>query len=149
MRNYEFEEEPYVVIERRENSLGSFLIGAAVGAGVALLFAPKSGAETRRGIERQVRRAGQSLQDAAENVGGQVRDTFEDARARVEERLEAARSAVELKRTQMSRAMEAGRAAALEAREELERRIAETKAAYQAGAAATQTTTYDTDDVDV
>src|SRR5689334_10817464 len=106
MRNHRYEEEPYVVIERNETSLGSFLIGAAVGAGLALLFAPKSGAETRRGIQRQVRRAGQAVQDAAENVTGQVRDTFEEARARVEERIEAARSAVELKKTQVTRAME-------------------------------------------
>ena len=41
------EDEPYVVIEKRESSLGSFFIGAAVGAAVALLFAPRSGEETR------------------------------------------------------------------------------------------------------
>lgn len=145
MRNRQYEEEPYVVIERQENSLGSFLIGAAVGAGLALLFAPRTGAETRLGIQRQVRSAGRRVQDVAEDVTGQVRDSFEDARSRVEERIEAARSAVELKRTQVSRAMEAGRAAALEARTELERRIAETKAAYQAGATATQTSADDAD----
>jgi hypothetical protein len=39
------------------------------------------------------------------------------------------------KKEQVHRAMEAGRAAAQEARDELERRIAETKAAYKAGAA--------------
>jgi hypothetical protein len=36
-----------------------------------------------------------------------------------------------VKKEQVHRAMEAGRAAAQQAREELERRIAETKAAYQ------------------
>ena len=40
-----------------------------------------------------------------------------------------------MKRQQVQRAMEAGKAAAQEAREELEQRIAETKASYRAGAA--------------
>jgi len=38
-----------------------------------------------------------------------------------------------MKREQVQRAMEAGRTAARQAREELENRIAETKAAYDAG----------------
>ena len=47
--------------------------------------------------------------------------------------IDTARQAIDLKKRQVSRAMEAGRAAAQEARDELERRIAETKAAYNAG----------------
>jgi hypothetical protein len=43
------------------------------------------------------------------------------------------RQAVDLKKQQVHRAMDAGRAAAREAREELEQRIAETKAAYRSG----------------
>jgi DNA repair exonuclease SbcCD ATPase subunit len=62
-----------------------------------------------------------------------VGDRFRQARDQVEGRIENARQAVEIKRQQVSRAMEAGRAAAQQARAELERRIAETKAAYQAG----------------
>ncbi|NUO94851.1 MAG: hypothetical protein HOQ14_10230, partial [Gemmatimonadaceae bacterium] len=44
------------------------------------------------------------------------------------------RSAIETKRAQVARAMEAGREAAQQARGDLERRLAETKAAYNAGA---------------
>jgi hypothetical protein len=40
---------------------------------------------------------------------------------------------VDLKREQVQRAVEAGRGAAQQAREDLERRIAETRAAYAAG----------------
>ncbi|NUO63939.1 MAG: YtxH domain-containing protein, partial [Gemmatimonadaceae bacterium] len=41
--DYEFDDdEPYVVIERQSAGIGSFLVGAAIGAGLALLFAPKS-----------------------------------------------------------------------------------------------------------
>jgi hypothetical protein len=51
----------------------------------------------------------------------------------VEQGIDTARQAIDLKKRQVSRAMEAGRAAAQQARDELERRIAETKAAYNAG----------------
>ena len=62
-----------------------------------------------------------------------VSDTFDQARDRVEHGIDNARQAIDLKKRQVTRAMEAGRAAAQQAREELERRIAETKAAYNAG----------------
>jgi gas vesicle protein len=42
------DEGPYIVIERESGGgIGSFVLGALVGAGLALLFAPKSGAETQ------------------------------------------------------------------------------------------------------
>ena len=48
--------------------------------------------------------------------------------------IDSALQVVDMKRQQVQRAMEAGKAAAQEAREELEQRIAETKASYRAGA---------------
>jgi len=54
----------------------------------------------------------------------------------VSQRVDRARQAVDLKRRQVERAVEAGRAAAQQARADLERRIAQTKAAYQAGTSA-------------
>lgn len=135
MSRYEFEDdEPYVVIEHQSSGIGSFLIGVAIGAGIALLVAPRSGLETRRDIKRRARRARRAAERVATNVQDQVTGTFYDARRRVEEQIDSARQAVELKKQQVQRAMDAGRAAAHEARDELERRIAETKAAYKAGA---------------
>ncbi len=121
MSQFEFDDddEPYVVIEKHSSDISSLLIGLAVGAGVALLFAPHSGAEMRRRIRRGVGR----VTDAAV-------ETFEVARAEVEDRVGAVRDAVDIKKEQVSRAVEAGRAAAQQARDELERRIADTKASY-------------------
>jgi hypothetical protein len=76
----------------------------------------------------------------ANDVTDTVVDTFQDARRRVEERIDSAREAIEVKKEQVHRAMEAGRAAAQEAREELERRIAETKASYHSDAKAATST---------
>ena len=134
MRHHDHDEEPYIVIEKHDSGIGPLLIGALIGAGVALLFAPKSGEETRDDIKRGARRAQNKVRDVADQVTDQVVDTFEGARARVEEQIETARSAIVAKKDQVSRAMEAGRDAAHQARTDLERRLAETKAAYNAGA---------------
>ena len=135
MRRYDYEdEEPYVIIEKRSAGVGSFLFGIAIGAGVALLLAPQSGARTRRELRRKANRARQAAEDLAGDVKGKVTDTFVQARGQVEQRIDTARQAIELKKEQVSRAMEAGRAAAQQARDDLERRISETKAAYHAGA---------------
>ena len=101
---------------------------------MALLFAPRSGRETREDIGKRARAAQDRVRDVAGGVTDQVVDTFETARSRIEEQIESARSAIVTKKEQVTRAMEAGREAAHQARTDLERRLAETKAAYNAGA---------------
>ena len=137
MSRYDFDDDqPYVVIERRsESGVGAFLLGIAVGAGVALLLAPRSGAATRRDIKRRALRVRRAAENVAADVTDTVVDTFQEARRRVEDQIDSALHVVDTKKQQMQRAMEAGRAAAREARDELEQRIAESKAAYRAGAA--------------
>jgi gas vesicle protein len=46
------------------------LIGAAVGAGIAMLYAPKSGKDTRR----LLRRKAEDARDAIAETTGQIRD---------------------------------------------------------------------------
>lgn len=138
MRHHD--DEPYVIVEKHEGSVGSLLIGVAIGAGLALLFAPRSGLETRREIRARARRAQDAALDLAAGVTDTVVDTYQGARQQVEDRIDAAREAIEIKRQQVVRAMDAGREAAQSARDELERRIAETKAAYQAGVEVVHTT---------
>jgi len=134
MAHYEPDDsEPYVIIEREEGSVGSFLLGIAVGAGVALLFAPRSGDETRADIRRRAIEARDAARDATLDVVDSAIGAVDDARRVVEDRIDAVRSAVDVKRQQVTRAVDAGRAAAQEARDELERRLAATKAAYHAG----------------
>jgi gas vesicle protein len=134
MRHHDYDEEPYIVIEKHSGGVGSLLLGVLIGAGVALLFAPRTGEETRTEISRRARKAGSKVKGVAEEVSDQVVDSFEGAKARVEEQIESARNAIEVKKAQVARAMEAGREAAQQARGDLERRLAETKAAYNAGA---------------
>lgn len=123
--------EPYVVVERHEAGIGSFIIGIALGAGVALLLAPQSGEETRRRLANRARRAQEAAQDLVGDMSGTVAEKFNDVRSRVEERIEATFDAVDAKTRKVTNAYHAGRAAARETRGELEDRIAERKAAYK------------------
>jgi gas vesicle protein len=128
MRRQEYDdEEPYVVVEKRSSGAGAFFIGLALGTVAALLLAPKSGAETRQDLRRRARRARRAAQDLADGLGEKVSGGLEQAKEKVGRRLDGAKQALELKKTQMTRAVEAGRAAAQAARDDLERRIAETK----------------------
>jgi len=131
MSRYDLDDdERVVVIEQHSAGAAPFLVGLALGAGLALLFAPSSGTETRRQIKQRAMRVRRAAEQVANDVTDTVSETFQDARRRVEDRIDSARDALDLKRRQVRRAVEAGRAAAHEAREELEDRIAETKAAY-------------------
>lgn len=129
MRNYDFEGEPYVVIERDEPGIGTFLLGALVGASAALLFAPRSGDATRRMLGEHARRATDTVRDAVEEVTDRVVERAADVRDRVADHVDDVRTSVRRSQQQVVDAFDAGRAAAVEARVELERRLAESKAA--------------------
>jgi gas vesicle protein len=51
----------------------SFLTGAALGAGLALLFAPQSGKETRKQIKDLSDKLSSEVRDEAEKIGSKVK----------------------------------------------------------------------------
>jgi gas vesicle protein len=121
MRNQD--EGPYIVIERDSGGgIGAFVLGALVGAGIALLLAPKTGAETQEDLKRQARK----LRSAAE-------DRVREAQRQLEERLGDVREGVQSRIDDVKEAVTAGRSAATDARSDLERRLQRSKAAYRAG----------------
>ncbi len=114
---------PYLVVEREGGGgLGSFILGALVGAGLALLFAPQSGEETQEEIKARALK----FRDAAKE---QVRGAQEN----IEGRLTTAREHVQARVESVREAVESGRQAAVEARGELEKKLERSKAAYRAG----------------
>ncbi|MBL0171410.1 MAG: YtxH domain-containing protein [Gemmatimonadaceae bacterium] len=130
-RRDEYDDERIVVVEQGGgNGIAMLLVGLAIGAGAALLFAPASGAETRERIQREARRAGKRVKDltgeASEELAGRVGRT----RARFDERVDRARDAVRSRTQAVSDAVDAGREAAAQARAELERAVADSKRAY-------------------
>ena len=55
-----------------------FLIGAALGAGVALLYAPKSGKETRRYLRKKTGEAREALLETGEQILEKGRELGEE-----------------------------------------------------------------------
>jgi gas vesicle protein len=117
------DDDAVIVIEEQDSSSGiaAFILGAAIGAGLALIFAPQTGRETRQTIKRGAQKAG----EATKRAGEKVSDALSQAKADLETRIDSAKSSLDLKKVQVSRAMDAGRAAAKTARDDLERRLAE------------------------
>lgn len=67
----------------RDNNLkvaGAFLAGGLIGAAVALLYAPKSGYETRNDIARSARRIKKSAIDLAEETIENINNLAEDVK---------------------------------------------------------------------
>ena len=75
------------------NAMGAFLLGAIVGAGAALFFAPASGEETRRKVGETARR-----------LGGNATDKFNEVKENVSSRVGDVKSAVGAGRDAYSRA---------------------------------------------
>lgn len=117
------EDASYIVIERdRGGGVGSFALGALVGAGLALLFAPQTGAETQEEIRIRARRLKGQAEERVRAVQEELEGRLDQARAGVQTRMDGVRTAVD-----------SGRQAAREARVDLERRLEQSKVAYRAG----------------
>jgi gas vesicle protein len=139
MRRDELEEDEDEVGESgRSVGVGTFLAGLAIGAGLALLLTPQSGPELRRKIRRTARRAQHAAEDLAADVKVKARDIATEARHRAGElvtearheldnRVDEARHALGRRKRELSRAVDAGKLAARDARESFERRIAEVR----------------------
>lgn len=71
---------------RQEGKLfGAFVIGGLIGASVALLYAPKSGEETRRNIKRRAKELKKKAVRAAEDLYEEIEELSETLRRRIDE----------------------------------------------------------------
>lgn len=106
------DEQRTVIIEKERGSeIGAFVVGALVGAGLALLLAPGSGTETQQRLREHAKR----LRDVTEDRVRGLRDDFGS-------HVESAKGVVEQ-----------GKQIASGARAELEEKLERSKAAYRAG----------------
>ncbi len=78
----------------------SFLLGGLMGAGVALLLAPKSGRETR-----------QRIKDLADDVKAKAEDYAEQARGQVNAAVEKGKGFVQDQKSIIASAVDAGKEA--------------------------------------
>jgi gas vesicle protein len=122
----DYDDFPYIVIEKRSAGLGPFIWGAIIGAGAALLLAPRPGVQTQEDIRRGVRR---------------VQSTYHRTRERIEDGIETVRGSVDTVREQIDNVrdrfdaraddvrdhFDEGRRRAEDARDQLDRRVAEAR----------------------
>jgi len=87
---------PYIVIEREGGGqVGAFVLGALLGAGVALLFAPKSGEETQAELREQAARLREAAEERVKNAQRELEGRIDQARDGVRARVEEVREAVD------------------------------------------------------
>lgn len=124
-------DEGYVIIERRTGNFGTFVWGMLLGAAAAILFAPKSGRETRRELSDSMSRMRDQAEVKVREVQHTVTDTVDDMRRQFEEGIETAR-----------RAVESGKEAARASRDEVERHVRDSSAAFRTGFEAARATAH-------
>lgn len=118
MRDHD--EVPYIVIERHGAGFGPFLWGMLIGAGAALLLAPRSGAETREEIRERVDRARTAATDrvdAARSTVHRTRETIEDRIESVRDQFGDLRERFEASADDARDRIRTGRRAAMDAYE--------------------------------
>ncbi|NMC74809.1 MAG: YtxH domain-containing protein [Geobacteraceae bacterium] len=86
----------------------SFLAGAAIGSGLALLFAPKTGREVR-----------EQIRDMTEDAVDKIKEYAREAQDRIKSTYECGKEAVMEKKSIISSAIEAGKEAMEKEKERL------------------------------
>jgi gas vesicle protein len=110
-----------VYVERGGDSSAKWLFwGALLGAGVALLYAPSSGEETRRNLQRKLWKLRAATEEKLDEITGQFGGARDSLRGMLEDEDE------DLEEEEGSPSYERG--AKPSPREELERRLAEARA---------------------
>ncbi len=71
--------------ERAASNLVCFMLGAAIGAAVALLYAPREGAETRRILGTKAEEAKEKATELGESVSTTARDKWHTVSEKVQE----------------------------------------------------------------
>lgn len=69
---------------RNAMNIGPFVLGALLGAGIALLLAPAHGRDTRRRVGSTVRRWSDSARQAMMRTGASLNEFKDDARSAIE-----------------------------------------------------------------
>jgi len=88
--------------------LVSFVAGAAIGAGLALLYAPKSGSEMR-----------ETLADFTEDAVDKIKEYTKEAQEKIKTSLEEGKETIADKKSLLASAIEAGREAMAKERERI------------------------------
>ena len=78
---------------RASGATMGFIIGAAVGAGLALLLAPAAGSDTRRRLGQTAKRWGSTMRDGVETARSRINENIHGLKSDVEEAVTSGRDA--------------------------------------------------------
>jgi len=110
--------------QKKEFVLG-MLIGSAVGAAAALLYAPQGGSDTRELIRHKGDEARERVAGVASNVKQTVTEKADQIRHSTHDLVDKGKGFVETKKSQITAAVDAGKQAYSRKKEELEAEVAE------------------------
>jgi gas vesicle protein len=71
--------------ENNSGSLVWFVAGAAIGASIALLYAPQSGRDTRRYLNKRTRQGREALEEVAGDFADKGRELYKKGRGLAED----------------------------------------------------------------
>ena len=97
-----------------------FLVGAGIGAVLALLFAPKSGEELRNDIADATRKGIDKSKDAAQQLGVKATEYYDTATSKAGEVVAKTRDAATRQAGSITAAVEAGKKAYVEEKRKTE-----------------------------
>lgn len=92
-----------------KNTAAALLVGALLGAGVALLFAPQSGRKTRRDIRQFAEKAGNKAEAARLELQHSIDNIIGDIEERLQQGLASGMDWTDSKIVDLRRALEAAR----------------------------------------
>ncbi|MDR1942940.1 MAG: YtxH domain-containing protein [Endomicrobium sp.] len=78
-----------------KDTLLAFILGGLVGAALGVLYAPKSGKETRRDIKKFSEDVADKVKDLGEDLTEKGRKVYEDGKDKISEVFEAGKKAFE------------------------------------------------------
>jgi len=93
----------------------SFLLGGLTGAALAILFAPRSGRETRDLLGEKIREGAEKTRDLRDKAAAKGREIFDDASDYVGKQ----RETLDRKKDRLAAALDAGRQAYREEKEKM------------------------------
>ncbi len=86
-------EERTIII--KQGSFGSFLRGLAVGAVIALLFAPRSGEDTRSMLKDRGMQVRDQAMDIAKDIPNRAQGYMQDARNKINETIQGVKQSAQ------------------------------------------------------
>ncbi len=104
----------------RGESLVFFLVGGLIGAGIALLYAPKAGRETREDIKRLANRGAERVMAGKEVIEERISKLMHQISSKTEELVHGGTQLAEDKKREILAAIQAAKKAYEEERRKLE-----------------------------